>query len=647
MADVFISYSRSDAAIARRFAEAFEAQGLSVWWDDALRSGDIFDEAIEQALKQAKAVVVLWSKASVVSRWVRAEATLADRNKTLLPVMIEQCERPIIFELTHAANLERWQGASEDAKWLAFVADVRRFVASTTAERPVRRDAAAIVPHAAPAKPLEPVLAVLPFDNLSSDPEMQFFSDGVSEEIIQQLSRGAQIKVIGRTSSFQFRGDRKAQAAPALRCTHVLDGSIRRAANRVRIAAHLVETASQTTLWSDRYDRGLEDIFAVQDEISEHISAALHRTFNAFSSKAVDPAAYDLYLRASPRSYAPSEARTNIGLLEVATRRAPHFAEAWGRLAYLRAFLRFYQPFADHAACAGLVEREAERALAIDPDNIDALTAKFFLVPPYGRFAEADQVIERIRQATGPSDGQMFIGWHARAIGRTRDSAEETERIYRLDPLNPMLANAVALGRMATGRIAEAAPVLEDLVARVPDMSFPVANLLRAKAFLKDWAAIDRLLDPAAGHPLREFQDGLAFIRAKRDPSAENIGAIRSALRAHVSKTGCVDLSRLVYAAHLGLVEEAYGAAESARLGPRGTSDDVMGPDAYRTGILFWAEMGELRSDPRFVRLCARLGLVEFWMATSKWPDCAGEVPYDFKAECEKAHDIPKEDFGF
>ena len=143
----------------------------------------------------------------------------------------------------------------------------------------------------------------------------------------------------------------------------MLDGSIRRAAGRVRISAHLVEAASRTTLWSDRYDRGLEDIFAVQDEIAESIARALDQTFSSFSTRAVDPAVYDLYLRASPKSYAPDELRTSVGLLEVVTQRAPHFAEAWGRLAYLRAFLHFYQPFAERAASAARVAREAAHAL--------------------------------------------------------------------------------------------------------------------------------------------------------------------------------------------------------------------------------------------------------------------------------------------
>ena len=268
-------------------------------------------------------------------------------------------------------------------------------------------------------------------------------------------------------------------------------------------------------------------------------------------------------------------------------------------------------------------------------------------MPPFGRFVEADAFLERLQRAPGSGDGRRYIGWFLRHIGRLRESLEETERTYRLDALDPMSANLVALARMAAGRVAEAVPVYEDLVARMPEMSFPISSLLRAHAFLQDWAAVDRLLALAAKRPLREFQDGMPFVRAKRDPTPENIGAWRSALEAHVAKTGGVDVSRLVYAAHLGLVDEAYRAAEAARLGPAGTSDDIMGPDGYRTALLFQAGMPELRNDLRFPRLCARLGLVEFWMATGKWPDCADEVPYDFKAECAKVQHVPKEDFGF
>jgi len=501
--------------------------------------------------------------------------------------------------------------------------------------------------EAAAPRGADPILVVLPFDNLSTDPEMQFFSDGVSEEIIQRLSRGANLKVIGRTSSFQFRGEKKSEAARALKCSHLLDGSVRRSGERVRISAHLAEATSNTTLWSDHYDRGLDDTFAVQDEISDAIAEALQQRFTSFSTKAIDPAVYDLYLRSSITLYAPQELHASIGLLESAVQRAPHFAEAWGRLAYVRSWARLFQPFAERAASTALVSRAAERALALDPQNIDALNAQYFNLPPYGSFVAADAAMERVRQTPGRGEGKIYVGWHARTIGRTRECAEITEEVYPSDPLNPMVVMITSTARMAAGHVAEAIPLLQKLIARSPQMTFPVATLLRAFALLSDWPSVDRLLETAANLAGRDFVDGLNFVRAKRHPTAESIGAIRDALEAQVAKTGSVDVTRLVYAAHLGLVEDAFRLAESAHLGPKGGDDDVIGADAYRTGMLFWKGMPEIRNDPRFVPLCARLGLVEFWLATQKWPDCVEEVPYDFRAACEKARNVPKDVFAF
>jgi TolB-like protein len=489
------------------------------------------------------------------------------------------------------------------------------------------------------------LVAVLPFDNLSSDPELQYFSDGVSEEIIRRLSRGANVAVIGRASSFQFRAERKGEAARSLGCSHVLDGSVRRAAGRVRIVAHLVESAGKTTVWSDRYDRDLADVFAVQDDIAGHIAAALDETFHGVSTLAIDPEAYDLYLRASPRSFGPDELRAGIGLLEIATTRAPDFADAWGRLAYLRSWLRYYEPYATRTASAARVLDAAARAMATDPRNFDALVARLFVMPPFGRFVETEAALRIAQQAGG--EGGRYTGWFLRNFGHVRESLVEDERAYRSDPLNLMSANLVGLARMAAGRIEEAIPLFEDIMSRLPDMSFPFANLLRARALLGDWQGVDRLLALTPTRPLREFEDGLHFIRTKRDPTPANLELWRSAFEARVRTTGCVDMSRLVYTAHLGLVDAAYAAALSARLGPRGADDDLMGPDAYRTALLFQAGMPELRNDPRFPRLCARLGLVEYWTTTGKWPDCADDVSYDFRAACARVRDVAVESFGF
>src|ERR1043165_8794347 len=126
--DIFLSYARTDRAAARMFAEAFADEGFSVWWDAALHSGETFDEVIEQKLRESGAVVVLWSPRSVASRWVRAEATQADRRNKLAPAIIEPCDRPIVFELTHTAELADWHGDRSDVRWRQFVEDLSRLV---------------------------------------------------------------------------------------------------------------------------------------------------------------------------------------------------------------------------------------------------------------------------------------------------------------------------------------------------------------------------------------------------------------------------------------------------------------------------------------------------------------------------------------
>ena len=160
--DIFLSYARTDQATARIFAECFGEEGFSVWWDAALRSGQTFDEVIEQNLRDAKAVVVLWSPRSVASRWVRAEATLADRRNKLAPAIIEPCDRPIIFELTHAADLTEWAGDTSDPRWRNFMHDLRRLVEAEeavvpTPAAPASRPVAPPSPRPAPAANRQPL----------------------------------------------------------------------------------------------------------------------------------------------------------------------------------------------------------------------------------------------------------------------------------------------------------------------------------------------------------------------------------------------------------------------------------------------------------------------------------------------------------
>jgi hypothetical protein len=171
--DIFLSYARADRAVARVFAEAFVAEGFTVWWDASLHSGETFDEVIEKNLRDSKAVVVLWSPRSVASRWVRAEATQADRRNKLVPAIIEQCDRPIIFELTHTAELSGWSGDRADVHWRMFMEDLRRMTdrssaaaaaaaaspeLSVSARKPIRPGSDEVI-NAMPRVPAGPALS--------------------------------------------------------------------------------------------------------------------------------------------------------------------------------------------------------------------------------------------------------------------------------------------------------------------------------------------------------------------------------------------------------------------------------------------------------------------------------------------------------
>ena len=338
MPDIFLSYTRDDLPTARRFVAGFEREGLSVWWDQTLNAGEAYDNVTEKALKEAKAVVVLWSTKSVDSRWVRAEATQADRNKTLVPAMIEPCTRPIMFELTHTADLSHWNGDSGDEAWQAYLAGVKRFVgkgvpetlsspaASSSSGRSkhtgVRVVAIALAvlllvgaawwvlerrggESAAPAAVAEVTLAVLPFANLSSDPEQEYFSDGLTEELLNQLAPVKSLRLTGRTSSFSFKGKNEdlRVIGKKLGVDNLLEGSVRKEGRNLRITTQLINSKDGSHLWSKTYDHELSGVFALQEEIAKDVTKALRIRLDVSDlprSKGgtTNVEAYDKYLRA-------------------------------------------------------------------------------------------------------------------------------------------------------------------------------------------------------------------------------------------------------------------------------------------------------------------------------------------------------------
>lgn len=227
--DIFISYSREERPAARHFAESFAGEGFSVWWDAVLRSGQTFDEVIEKELRAAKAVVVLWSPRSVASRWVRAEATLADRGNKLVPVIIESCNLPIIFELTHAADLADWTGDTSDSRWQILVSDLRRLVggdyevAGALAKPPEPASKA----KPALASPVPPIVTDLNGTNGKSlaakEDELMQALERLSKSRASKLSKSAPLE--NEQTQFYKRSDEfRESEGDRLHCLRRLDG---------------------------------------------------------------------------------------------------------------------------------------------------------------------------------------------------------------------------------------------------------------------------------------------------------------------------------------------------------------------------------------------------------------------------------------
>ena len=333
MPDIFISYARPQEDRAHRTAEVLRRLGYGVWRDDELPAHLPYADVIEERLRASRVVLVLWSAEAVKSQWVRAEADLARQAGTLVQMSLDGSPLPMPFNQIQCADLRGWSGTDDHAGWQKVLSSVRELIEAPGITAPTS------IPM--PRSTTEGrLLAVMAFDNLSNDPEMTYFSDGVSEEILQTIARMPDLKVVGRSSSFQFRGKDKALAnvTAQLMTTHVLDGAVRRSGDRVRISASLVECQTQTSVWSGQFDRDLSDVFALQDEIAAAIAEALQLVFApAAEPRKVDPKAYDYYLRARALAGAWATNAECIALLEQAVALSPDFGAAWASLALARA----------------------------------------------------------------------------------------------------------------------------------------------------------------------------------------------------------------------------------------------------------------------------------------------------------------------
>jgi len=278
MADVFVSYARSDKARVAPLVAAIEAKGWTVWWDPEITPGQEFDRQIAAELERAVAVLVIWTPNSVESRWVRGEARDGADRGILVPVRLGNVPLPIDFRAFHTTDLDETTQPAAGARFLDVLRALGALIDRASQSRPVTAATSPVpvAPTVVPG-PARVAICVLPFTNQGDDPAQQAFSDGITEDIITELSRWRLLAVRSRSASFRYRGDSTdiRVVARELNVRFVVEGSVRRMAERLRISVQLIDTESGNQVWAERFDRNQAEIFAVQDLVVQSIVSTL------------------------------------------------------------------------------------------------------------------------------------------------------------------------------------------------------------------------------------------------------------------------------------------------------------------------------------------------------------------------------------
>lgn len=499
MPDVFVSYARADQASAHHIANALSDAGLDVWWDNALRSGEAFDDAIEQALRQSKAVVVLWSPASVASRWVRAEATLADRLGTILPVMLTPCERPIIFELLHTPDLTGWTGDTADRQWHSLLADIRHVIAGErqlASDRPTPVQIARGTIYRLPSKPS---IAVLPFVDMSSGGAQAFLADGIVEEVSIALSNFTTLFVIAGASSLTYKGQNKQShtICRELGVRYLLEGTVRQAAGRIRVNIKLIDGIEGEQVWAEKFEGGLDDIFDLQDRIAVAVAARIDSTIDtaevaraATRPPSSSPDANELYWRANAlfRHFDPAALAKAITLAEQALQLDPNHSWAASLAAFCHATCYSYGWTSDRQSARDQAMAHYTHAMQRGGQDIRVLGYCAAAVMFIGEdLPTAAKLTDRLLQMNpGSATALSWGAWSDVVSGNPVRGLERIEASLRLNPvalIRPQSLTAMGLCLFQLTRFEEAADVLHEAVQHLPNFPTALSALAASLAF--------------------------------------------------------------------------------------------------------------------------------------------------------------------
>lgn len=478
MASVFVSYARANEAQASAIAELLRQHGDTVWRDDQLPAHRAYADEIEERLRAAGAVVVLWSAEAAKSQWVRAEADTARLEGKLVQATLDGTPPPLPFNQIHCVDLSGWTGGA-DANWDRVVKSVAALVGDggpIEVSVPPKQVDFAVGNRAS--------VAVLPFKEMSGGTDEDFFAEGVVEEIATVLSRFHTLFVLGASTSRVYRGSSLPlpTIASELGVRYLLDGSIRRSGGKVRISVSLVDGQSGAQVWAQRYDDELEDVFEVQDRIANSVASVIDATIEAVETRRAierptgSPGAYELFLRANAATmtWDREDMTRAIDAAEQSLKLDPGFAWAAVILAMSHAVFYHSQWGDDCAGHREKAHRYLNLALRLRDDDPYVLAHGAGVLVAMGEdLPTAQRLIDRgMKLNPGSALTRLYAGWVAIAAGKSEDGLEHFEESLRLDPHSARrygLLSGKGLCLLGLERLEEAQAALSESERLAPD----------------------------------------------------------------------------------------------------------------------------------------------------------------------------------
>ena len=451
-ADVFISYSREDQDKVTALAEKLRASGVAVWMDvGGIDAATMWSEEIVNALDGAKVLLLMVTPSAVNSHNVAKEVILtSERKGHILPVHLEPTQIPagLKYQLAGIQHIEYFQGDPEE-NVRVIVRSLERIGVAIKQSAPPARPEAPSVQAVAPSPPdadhaIEPgALAVLPFHNISPDEETDYFSDGLTEELIARLSLVSEIDLISRWASTQYKDTKQDIRAigKELGARYVVGGSVRRFRDSVRITVQLVDASTNRQLWGNTYKGLLDDIFDIQEQVAKQIVEALKlrlsfaEEVSLTKRQTVNANAYDLYLRGQDYLYRLTKRSVEyaIQLFEKAIELDPRYAAAYA--ACSSAYGQMYQYFSRKEEYRTKAQELSFKALMYDNNLPEAYTAMGLSYFSWGKF---DEAAESGRKAIELNPDDFIAYWILSRIhltlGNAKEAAELCRRVIELKP---------------------------------------------------------------------------------------------------------------------------------------------------------------------------------------------------------------------